>query len=120
MNHRFLSALKTIYGKSPTIIKKMIDDYRFKSQMKVAISTFLSQEECNNKQLIKQLKKDIIECRIAYLTTPSEFFLFGFRTMNSSQRAEFLPDKIKDRVMFQLVGQEVYTRELLNKYTPNS
>ncbi len=117
MNHKLLSVLKTIYGKSPSLVKKMLDSYRFKSQMKESFDTFLSDEEKNNSQLLKQLKQDIILCHGKYLTTPAEYFLFGFRDNTLEEyRGEFLSDQFRNIVLLDLIGQDVFTNELRNKF----
>ena len=117
MKYKFLSTLKTIYGKSPAVVKKVIDDYRFKRQLKESFATFLSKEERDDKRLLKQLKKDIVHCHSAYLTTPSEYFLFGFRGITTNEgREAFLSDQVRNKVLLELMGQDIFTNELRNKF----
>lgn len=116
MKHNFIQIFKWLYAKSPQFVVNAINGIRYRLTIKKAFNTFLTEEEKQNAKLKKELYKDIMHCKKTYSTKADEYFLFGFRTLTPSQREEFLPDKIKDKAMLQVVGQEIYTRELLNKY----
>lgn len=116
MKHKFIQILKWLYAKSPQFVVNAINDIRYRLTIKKAFDVFLTEEEKQNTKLKKELRKDILFCKKSYSTKADEYFLFGFRGLTPQKREEFLPDKIKDKVMLQLVGQDIYTHELLNKY----
>lgn len=116
MKNRFIQILKKLYAKLPLFLVNAINNIRYRLAIKKSFNIFLTEEENKNYKLKKELIKDILLCKKLYSTKSDEYFLFGFRTLTPSQREKFLPDRIKDKVMLRLVGQDVYTSELLNKY----
>ena len=117
MNYSLVSYLKSIYAKSPSFVKKMVDDYRYKKLLGKAFDTFLSDAEKGNSQLIAERKKDIYTCREKYLTTPQEYFLFGFREQTSDEyRDSFISDQFRNKVLIDIVGVDVFLNDLRNKF----
>lgn len=116
MKNKFIRILKKIYARSPLFVVNIVSNVRYRLAIRKSFNTFLTDEEKKDPKLKKGLYKDIVHCKNTYFTKADEYFLFGFRKLTPSQREEFLPDKIKDKIMLQLVGQDTYTHELLNKY----
>lgn len=116
MNNKYINKFKKVYLSLPSFLRKPIGGIMYRQSIKRAFNLFLSKEERNDSRLLKKLRKDILLCRDKYSTKADEYFLFGFRNLTSEQRNEFLPDWIKDTVLNQLVGQDVYSRELRDKY----
>lgn len=89
---------------------------RFKISLDTAFSRFLSIEDQSDKELIKELKKDIVLCYKRYLTTPEEYFLFNFQNNNShTYRSAFLSDNFRTRILLRKGGQRLFN-ELTDKY----
>lgn len=66
---------------------------------------------------IRMLTNDIKSCYYKYLTTPDEYFLFGFNTnAEASYRESFLTDNFKVRNLLRTVSERKYVDELCNKY----
>ena len=66
---------------------------------------------------ITLLVKDIKHCYYKYLTTPDEFFLFGFnKNTTPSYRSSFLTDNYKIRCLLKTISEEKYVNELCDKY----
>ena len=69
---------------------------------------------CENLHL---LKNDIKNCYYKYLTTPDEYFLFGFSENKSPfYREVFLTDNYKIRCLLRTINEEKYVNELCDKY----
>lgn len=66
--------------------------------------------------LIRKLRKDITLCYLKYGATPDEYFLLGFKEMNSSQRSSFITDKIKDVTCMSTTSLDKFNDELTHKY----
>lgn len=64
-----------------------------------------------------QIIKDITNCFLRYGTTPRDYFLFGFDTVNTSaeSRASFVTDWDKDDILIKEDGWDKYL-ELSEKY----
>lgn len=70
-----------------------------------------------NAEEIPLLIKDIKHCYYKYLTTPDEFFLFGFnKNTNPSYRSSFLTDNYKVRCLLKTISEEKYVNDLCDKY----
>ena len=64
----------------------------------------------------KELEKDIRKCYVKYLTSPAEYFLFGFNENQSGEyRGEFLSDKKRIRILKKRCGLDLFD-ELSDKY----
>lgn len=65
----------------------------------------------------EQITKDIVRCYVLYGITPSDYFLFGFNTINTKhrQRKTFVSDELKDRTLINKEGWNNYL-ELSDKY----
>jgi hypothetical protein len=116
MKDKYLSQLKKIYLSLPSFLRKPIDDIMYRQSINKAFNLFLTEEERKDSRLLNKLRKDIQHCRATYSTKANEYFLFGFRTLTPEQRNEFLPDWVKDTVLNRMVGHDVYSRELRDKY----
>lgn len=65
----------------------------------------------------KELKSDIKRCYSKYLTTPEEYFLFGFDSnRNDAYRSSFLSDKVRIRTLISTTGEKKFVEELTDKY----
>ena len=63
------------------------------------------------------LRKDIKSCYYKYLTTPDEYFLFGFESNTSAfYREAFLTDNYKIRCLLRTISEEKYVNDLCDKY----
>lgn len=70
-----------------------------------------------NREKLPLLKKDIKNCYYKYLTTPDEYYLFGFdRNASPTYREAFLTDNFKIRCLLRTISEEKYVNELCNKY----
>ena len=47
----------------------------------------------------KKLRNDVIDCWFKYMTTPEEYFIFGFQGKTADERRQFVSRAEKDRVM---------------------
>lgn len=108
--------LKGMYLTMPRFLQKPVYDVLYSRDIKKSMKVFLTKEELSDKQLTRELVKDIQACRKLYKTKPDEYFLYGFRGMLAEQRATFLPDMVKDTVLKERVGFDVFSRELRNKF----
>ena len=84
----------------------------FDNQINTAIRKFGS----NSKLSAKELKEDIKKSYYRYLTTPDEYFLYGFEGKDDGYRNEFLPDNQKVRYLLKTISEEKYNNELCDKY----
>ena len=116
MNINVLLKCKSIYTKLPRFVQKPINNVIYRQSIKKSLNTFLTKEEQADERLKKEIVSDIKQCRRLYNTKAEEYFLFGFRNLTPSQRDEFLPDWVRDTVMHKIVGLDVFTREIRNKY----
>ena len=116
MNINVLLKYKGIYTKLPRFVQKPINNVIYRQSIKKSLNTFLTKEEQADERLKKEIVSDIKQCRRLYNTKAEEYFLFGFRNLTPSQRDEFLPDWVRDTVMQKVVGLDVFTREIRNKY----
>lgn len=88
----------------------------FKRQVQEAFSRFLSEEEKNDMKLRKELYGDIKRCFYVYLTTPQEYFLFGFKdNKDDAYRTTFLSDNVKIRTLLKVTGEKAFVEELIDK-----
>lgn len=108
--------MKKVYMSLPSFLRKPVANILYRQSIKQAFKVFLTEAERNDSKLLKNLRRDILKCRELYSTKADEYFLFGFRNLEPSQRDEFLPDWVKDTVLHKVVGLDVYTWELRNKY----
>lgn len=117
MNQGLLIKLKRLYSMSPSMIKSIVEDLRFNRHMIMSFHTFLSDEERGNRSMLSLLNKDIRDCRKKYLTTPQEYFLFGFQNNNAEEyRNSFLSDQSRNLVLLDKVGSDLFLNELRNKF----
>lgn len=116
MNINTFLKFKQLYLLLPGFLQKPIDDVRYRKATKKALKLFLTKDEYADEALKREIVKDIKHCRKQYKTKPEEYFLFGFRNLPPEGRAEFLPDFIKDRVLSKIVGFDVFSKELKDKY----
>ncbi|MBP5796684.1 MAG: hypothetical protein J6W26_00200 [Bacteroidales bacterium] len=116
MNINTFLKFKRLYMSLPGFMQKPIDDVRYRKGIKKALKLFLTKEEYGDEALKTEIIKDIKRCRKQYRTKPEEYFLFGFRNCSPEERAEFLPDVIKDNVLSKVVGFDVFSRELKDKF----
>ena len=84
----------------------------FDSQINIAIQKFGRNSHLSE----KELKRDIKKCYYRYLTTPDEYFLFGFEGMNDSYRNSFLSDNTRLRYLIKIIGEKKFVNELCDKY----
>lgn len=71
-----------------------------------------------SKKEIPEIIKDIKKCYYRYLTTPDEYFLFGFNNRKTpSYRDSFLTDNYKVRCLLKTISEERYFNELCDKYS---
>lgn len=63
------------------------------------------------------LKKDIRESYVRYLTTPEEYFFFGFQGKDDTYRRSFLSDKFRIRQLIHKTGERKFIEDLCDKYT---
>lgn len=116
MNYKLLQTLKKAYRKSPQFVIDMVNDFRYRRSINNALELFLNSAEKGNSALCKELKRDILRCHKQYQTSPSEYFLYDFRTVKDNKyRDSFLCDEIKNKVMGELVGTDVFFNELSDK-----
>lgn len=118
MNQRLLLFIKRLYGKSPSIIKTVVEKFRFIQNQKRAFNTFLSKDEKKDRMLVSSLRHDIESCQKKYLTTPQEYFLFGFReNVSDEYRSGFLSDQMRNKILIDKIGIDIFLQELRNKFT---
>ena len=81
----------------------------------IAFDKFMPQSSYTNDK--EQITKDIVRCYVLYGITPSDYFLFGFNTINTKhrQRKTFVSDELKDRTLINKEGWNNYL-ELSDKY----
>lgn len=70
----------------------------------------------NSKLSKNELKSDIKKCYYQYLTTPDEYFLFGFEGKDDAYRTSFLGDNYKVRILLKTISEKKYINELCDKY----
>ena len=88
----------------------------FKKKKEKAYSCFLSDDERKNVELLHKLDEDIKYCYMKYLTSPDEFFLFGFKDNTSeAYRSTFLSDNVRIRTLIKVVGEKLFVEELTDK-----
>lgn len=81
-----------------------------------ALREFLTETEMNDTQYKNFLIQDIKSCYYKYLTTPQEYFLFGFKEHKDiAFRSSFLTDNYKIRSLIKITGEEVFYNELTDK-----
>lgn len=108
--------LRKLYFAMPPFIRKWAEKIYFKQTIRDAFTRFLTTEEQSDLKLKKVLKQDIYQCRKDYGAEANEYFLYDFRHLDSQQRAAFLTRSVKDNIMNQLVGFDVFNREVRDKY----
>ncbi len=64
----------------------------------------------------KDLKTDIKRSYYRYLTTPDEYFLFGFEGEKENYRRSFLSDNLRVRYLLKTVSEKKYDEELSDKH----
>lgn len=65
----------------------------------------------------KELKSDIKRCYYKYLTTPEEYFLFGFDSnKDDDYRSSFLSDNFRIRTLISTTGEKKFVEELTDKF----
>lgn len=116
MKVKYLNQLKKIYLRLPSFLREPASNILYRHSINKAFKVFLTEKERNDSKLLKNLRIDILKCRQQYSTKADEYFLFGFHNLAPAQRDEFLPDWVKDTVMQKVVGLDVYTQEIRNKY----
>lgn len=88
----------------------------FKLSLAKACMCFLDKKDNNNLKFKKTLSSDIRRCYYKYLTTPQEYFLFGFKdNKDDSYRASFLSDNVKIRTLIKVTGEKRFVEELTDK-----
>ena len=93
-----------------------IDYGPFGKKMKDALECFLDDKELKDKQLVQIIRKDIKSCYMKYLTTPQEYFLFGFKENKEDvYRSSFLTDNVKIRALIKVTGEKPFVEELTDK-----
>lgn len=70
----------------------------------------------NSKQTKAQLKADIKKCYYKYLTTPEEYFLFGFEGKDHAYRDSFLSDNYRIRQLIKTTGEKKFVEDLTDKF----
>lgn len=102
-------------GKS---LKVYSSEKNFGEAIEYAFETFMTQDERKDNHLLHKIEKDIIRCFILYSTTPNEYFLYGFNSINTShaKRRTFVTDYLKDHTLIKKEGWNNYL-ELSNKYS---
>lgn len=108
--------LRKLYFAMPSFAKKWAENVYFRHTVSDAFTRFLTPEEQSDSSLKKALKEDIYQCRKDYQTEVNEYFLYDFRHLDASQRAEFLTRIVKNATMDKLVGFDVFNREVRDKY----
>ncbi|OKZ18443.1 MAG: hypothetical protein BHV81_07940 [Butyricimonas synergistica] len=96
---------------------KIYEGKNFAISINEAFNLFLTDEQKQNKEFLKKIKKDLVKCYILYAATPKDYFLFGFNNKNrtNKQRKLFITDTVKDSVLNRLEGWDKYI-ELSDKY----
>lgn len=84
----------------------------FDRQIEIAIQKFGSNSDLSP----RELKSDIKKCYYRYLTTPDEYFLYGFEGTNEKYRSSFLPDNKKVRYLLKTISEEKYVNDLCDKF----
>lgn len=107
---------KGFYNAMPPFVQRWADVILYRQSIPDALSRFLTAEEKADTKLIHQIKKDLMECRKKYKSEVNEYFLFGFRDLTDKERSKFLTRRVKDKTMQGIVGFDVFTREVRNKY----
>lgn len=88
----------------------------FSGKMEEALVCFLTEEEQKDNQLVNCIREDIKSCYMKYLTTPQEYFLFGFKDNKSdAYRDSFLTDNVKIRSLIKVMGEKPFCEELTDK-----
>ena len=88
----------------------------YSDSLNKAFEQFLTPEEQNDKQLVKLLTNDIIECWFKYKALPYEYFLFNFRNRNDEERAEFETDTDRIETLLRLFDTHLFNKEIRDKY----
>ena len=88
----------------------------FKKKMEEALRTFLSKAELEDRYFLESVRRDIKYCYKKYLTTPQEYFLFGFKENESeTYRDSFLSDNVRIRTLIKVMGERCFVEELTDK-----
>mgnify|MGYP002620940753 FL=1 len=88
----------------------------FRAQYEEALQTFLTKEQLSDEEYKKKIGDDIIEAYVKFRFRPQDFFLFGLKDKDDSERDTFVTDTLKDSVLMEVEGFNKYTDELSDKW----
>ena len=93
------------------------EGHSLKQKIEESLDLFLTEEQKKDKLYINKISRDITLCAIRYKTTPFDYFLLGFNTINTNKesRKKFVTDKFKDDLLIKYDGWENYL-ELNDKF----
>lgn len=96
-------------------IDKLLMFYGYNNKkIKLSIEKFYPEASADE---LPVLINDIKHCYYKYLTTPDEFFLFGFnKNTTPFYRGTFLTDNFRIRCLLKTISEEQYVNELCDKY----
>lgn len=84
----------------------------FKDRIEREMKAFLKDDKSD----WNAIRKDIRKCWLKFGSSPEEYFLFGFRSLNDKERATFITDYVKDMELKKRIGLDKFQNELLDKY----
>ena len=91
-------------------------DTPFRVMLNKAFDTYLSENERNDKALVRKLTDDIVKCWLQYKALPYEYFLFNFRKLNDRERWEFETDIDRIDTLCRITPPSIFKQEIQNKY----
>ena len=88
----------------------------FKEELEKALDRYLPEEERRNPELCDKLSKDILKAHFLDRMNPEEYFLYGFRDKNYTERRQWLSDRSMVILLNKKIGRSVF-HDLINKDT---
>lgn len=88
----------------------------WKIQKNETIKKYLSKEDLKDAKLVKEIKRDIDHCYNKYKTSPSEYFMFGFRSADENKRKTYISDKVLYSVVAKTGTRPLHDAELNDKF----
>lgn len=84
----------------------------FDSEINAALRKYAHNSSLSESELYVDIKKSYYR----YLTTPNEYFLYGFEGRGDGYKASFLSDNLKVRILLKTISEKKYVNELCDKY----
>lgn len=105
-----------VKGKLVSYFRRLLNIYPTCKAINASMKHFMTESEYRNFFTRWSVGLDIFKCRRRYQATANEYFLFGFRGKNHEYRNGFCTDWVKDSTLLNLIGGDVFFKELKDKY----